>query len=50
MKLYKTLIAIIYLSITIAAPTKLEFSEAFIQVANNGNPAAIIFSNLLYNN
>ena len=41
MKLYKRLLPIICIVFISAAPTKKEFSEAFIQVAENGNPAVV---------
>ena len=41
MKLFKPFLPIICIVFTFAAPTRKEFSEAFIQVAENGNPAVV---------
>ena len=41
MKLFKPFLPIICIVFTFAAPTRKEFSEAFIQVAENGNPAIV---------
>jgi hypothetical protein len=41
MKYYKSVLPLFYIVITFAYPSRKDFSEAFIQVAEVGNPSVV---------